>query len=268
MEKLEDLYLPADDSYLRIGKEKDLIAEVLPIATMQGVIAISNDNPKQIHKFEDLLRSDVQVAQASPDAAAIGKLTREVLQGQSKWEELDVATDAYPTTVTDVANDLLVGAADAGIVFDAVLHPYADLSFVEIPELADAKARISLGVLNSSKQPSVALHFARFVSARDRGLVHYEKQGFRPTNGDAWADVPELSIFAGSMLRPAIEETIAAFEVREGIKVSRVYNGCGILLTQMEAGQVPDAFFACDTEFMNQVTDCSPSPCRSRRMSW
>ena len=62
------------------------------------------------------------------------------------------------------------------------------------------------------------------------------------------------------MLRPAIEDTVAAFEEREGIRVNRVYNGCGILVGQMKAGQHPDAYFACDSEFMNQVADLFPDP--------
>ena len=60
------------------------------------------------------------------------------------------------------------------------------------------------------------------------------------------------------MLRPAIEATITAFEEREGVRVTRVYNGCGILVAQMKAGQVPDAYFACDVEFMKQVRDLFP----------
>jgi ABC-type molybdate transport system substrate-binding protein len=60
------------------------------------------------------------------------------------------------------------------------------------------------------------------------------------------------------MLRPAIEHTIAAFEEREGVRVLRVYNGCGILVAQMKAGQVPDAYFACDVEFMKQVKELFP----------
>jgi molybdate transport system substrate-binding protein len=60
------------------------------------------------------------------------------------------------------------------------------------------------------------------------------------------------------MLRPAIEETIKLFEQREGVIVDRVYNGCGILVGQMKAGQHPDAYFACDSEFMAQVTDLFP----------
>ncbi len=60
------------------------------------------------------------------------------------------------------------------------------------------------------------------------------------------------------MLRPAIEDTIVAFEQREGCVISRVYNGCGILVSQMKGGQHPDAYFACDSEFMSQVTDLFP----------
>jgi len=42
------------------------------------------------------------------------------------------------------------------------------------------------------------------------------------------------------------------------VRVATVYNGCGILVAQMKAGQVPDAYFACDTEFMKQVPDLFP----------
>jgi len=255
--KLGDLYLPADDSYLEMGREKKLISEVIPVARMQGVIAVKKGNPRNITSFADLLEKDIRLVQAS-DAAAIGRQTRRVLSEQNLWDQVDKATAAYRTTVTDVANDILVGSADAGIVYDAVLHTYPDLDFVELPELTDVAADCAIGVVSTCKQPQAALHFARYIAARDRGLEQYAKHGFRTNGGDAWNSEPELSIFAGSMLRPAIEETIAEFEKREGIRLSRVYNGCGILVAQMKAGQKPDAYFACDTEFMSQVTDLFP----------
>ena len=98
------------------------------------------------------------------------------------------------------------------------------------------------------------------MTARDRGLTHYAKHGFQVEKGDVWSEVPELNLFAGSMLRPAIEDTVKKFEAREGVRVNTVYNGCGILVAQMKAGQVPDAYFACDTEFMEQVPDLFPEP--------
>lgn len=255
-----DLYLPADDSFLTIAREKNLIAEQIPLAKMQAVIAVPKGNPKGITSLTDVLKPDVKLVQANPDAAAIGKLTRATLQPTGQWDSLDKATTAYRTTVNDVANDLVVGAADAGIVYDAVLHTYPQLEAIHIPELEPTVADVAISVVASSKQPEAALHFARYVASKNRGLKHYTDHGFQIISGDEWADSPEISLFAGSMLRPAIEDTIIAFEKREGVRVNRVYNGCGILVAQMKSGQHPDAYFACDREFMTQVPDLFPEP--------
>jgi ABC-type molybdate transport system substrate-binding protein len=114
---------------------------------------------------------------------------------------------------------------------------------------------MSIAVLRSTVQPTAALHFARYLAARDRGLQYLRRAGFRVVDGDQWADQPELHLLAGAMLRPAVEETITAFEQREGVRVIRVYNGCGILVAQMQAGERPDAYFACDQQFMDQVRE-------------
>jgi molybdate transport system substrate-binding protein len=255
-----DLFLPADDSYLTMAREKQLVDEILNVASMRCVVAVRKGNPKHIHELSDVFADEIRFVQASPDAAAVTRLTKEVTTKLGLWDKLHAATDAFRTTVTEVANDLVVNAADAGIVYDAVLHPYPDLESVEVPELSEAVSQVSIGVISSSRQPAAALHFARYITAHDRGLLHYRKHGFRADSGDEWSATPELTLYAGSMLRPAIEETITEFEAREGVRVSRVYNGCGILVAQMKAGQHPDAYFACDLEFMNQVKDLFQDP--------
>ncbi|OYP36329.1 molybdate ABC transporter substrate-binding protein [Rhodopirellula sp. MGV] len=255
-----DLFLPADDSYLELADEKGLVAETLPLAKMRAVVVVAKDNPKGIRSIEDLQREDIRLVLANPETAAIGKVTKRVLQSQGLWAGLESKAATLRATVNEVASDVAIGAADAGIVYDAVLKTFEDVDYVVIDELSDAASDIAIGVIGSSKQPAAALHFARYVTARDRGLQEYGKFGFTVDGGDRWADTPELSVFAGSMLRPAIEETIQAFEQREGVKVNRVYNGCGILVAQMKAGQKPDAYFACDLEFMNQVHDLFPEP--------
>jgi ABC-type molybdate transport system substrate-binding protein len=119
---------------------------------------------------------------------------------------------------------------------------------------------VTVGVLRASTQPTAALRFARYLAGSDRGLVEIAKAGFQPAEGDVWEDPPELRLFAGSMLKPAIEQTIIAFEKREGVKVTRVYHGCGILVGQMKAGDPPDAYFSCDKSFMKQVDAMFPEP--------
>ena len=37
--------------------------------------------------------------------------------------------------------------------------------------------------------------------------------------------------------------------------ITPVYNGCGILVSQMKAGEKPDAYFSCDTKFMDMVQE-------------
>lgn len=256
-----DLYLPADDSYLELARQRKLLASessVFPLAKMQAVVAVAKGNPKRIASLEDLFREDVQLAQASTEAAAIGKLTRDVLTASGHWDKLHSRTAVYKTTVNEVANDVKVGAVDAGIVFDAVLHDYETLESVALPELKDITASVAVAILKSSHQSRPALHFARYLAARDKGLERYREFGFQPVEGDIWTERPEITLYSGSMLRPAIEATITDFEQREGVRVTRVYNGCGILVAQMKAGQVPDAYFACDLEFMNQVRGLFP----------
>lgn len=253
-----DLFLPADDDFIDTAREKALIAEVLPLATMKAVVAVRRGNPKSIRCLDDLLRKDVRFVQANPESAAVGRLVKKVLTFQNKWEALEDATVGYRHSVTDIASDLMVGSADAGIVYDVVLHGKTELEAVDLSELKEAVSHLSIGVVATTKQPPLALHFARYVAASDRGLVHFKQHGYQVDKGDAWSDTPELSFFAGSMLRPAIDDTLTAFEKREGVRISRVYNGCGILVAQMKSGQKPDAYFACDTEFMNQVPDLFP----------
>lgn len=255
-----DLFLPADSSYIDMAKEKNLVAEVLPLAKMNAVVAVAKGNPKNIQSFDDLLKPEIKLVQANPDAAAIGKVVREKMQSQGLWDQLSKATVAFRMTVNDAANDVALGAADAAIVYDAVLHGNSKVDAIKIKELDGATSDVCLAVAKSTTQAPDALHFARYASANDRGLKHYASGGFETLPGDQWSDIPELSIFAGSMLRPAIEKTIIAFEHREGVRVNRVYNGCGILVAQMQAGQHPDAYFACDKEFMDKVPDLFPAP--------
>ena len=69
----------------------------------------------------------------------------------------------------------------------------------------------------------------------------------------------ELVVYAGAMLRPALKEALIEFEKRENVR-SCIYNGCGILVSQMKTGETPDLYFACDTTFMDQVKDRFTAP--------
>jgi molybdenum ABC transporter molybdate-binding protein len=255
-----DLYIPADDSYAVTAREKGLIDEALPLARMRPVVAVRQGNPKQIRSLDDLLSRELRVAQANPEAAAVGKVAKAALTPKGKWDALENRVVVTKPTVNDVAADVQLGAVDAGIVWDVTVKSIDGLEAVPAPEFDGVSALLSACVVRTTSQPAAALRFARFLAARDRGLAEFTRYGFAAVEGDRWEPTPELRLLAGAMLRPAIEQTITAFEQREGVKVTRVYNGCGILVAQMRASDAPDAFFACDKEFMGQVHDLFGEP--------
>jgi molybdenum ABC transporter molybdate-binding protein len=254
-----DLFIAADESYVKVARDKGLAAEAIPLARQVPVLAVTKGNPKKIQSIADLLRADVKVGQANPDAAAVGKIVRQALEKRGQWAPLKEKTLVFKPTVNEVANDLKLGAVDAGFVWDAIVRQYPELERVDLPELAGVKSEVTAVVLKSAAAPAAALRFARYLGAKDKGQLEFKKSGFDPVDGDAWEEKPQILLYGGAMLRPAIEKTINLFEKREGCDVTRVYNGCGILVAQMKAS-VPDLYFACDSSFMAQVKDLFEAP--------
>ena len=259
-----DLFLAADDSYLAVAQDKGLVAETIPLAIMRPVLVIGPNTKEIPTSIAQLLELRWRIACGNPGAAAIGSLTRSCLEATGQWDEYErQVTDSgvFKATVNDVANDVKLGSVDAGIVWDATAAQYPELRVVNVPELADARAKVEIGILASAKNATAALRFARFVAACDRGLKQFASSHYEVVDGDIWEDVPRITFFAGSVNRRALEQTLEAFREREGIDLTTVYNGCGILTGQMriaaagEGGGFPDTYMACDVYYLDTVKD-------------
>ena len=253
--KQGDLYLAGDKSYIDEGIAFGFIKETQPLAFISPVIAVAKGNPKGIQSIEDLINENIKVAIANPDAASIGRLTKKILTDSGQWKALKENITVLMPTVNEVANSIKLGAVDAGIIWDATVKQYEELDFVTVTNLSKAVKNITVAVLKYSEHPTEALKFLRYLSARDKGLPVFEQLGYQPIKGDIWSEDPQLLFFSGGVNRLAIEQTIQSFEKREGVEITRVYNGCGILVSQMKAGQKPDAYLSCDISFMTQVED-------------
>lgn len=252
--KTGDLYLAADTSYIDIAREKDLVKEAIPVAKLHPVIMVKKGNPQNIKSLDDLTKEGVTFALANPDAASVGKLTKKILEKSNKWDGISKSARVFKPTVSEVANDILIGTVDAGIVWDATVNQHGDQAeIVEVPELSQAVKNVTVGVLTSSKKPQQALMFARYLQAKEKGQKQFSDMGYQTVKGDAWEPHPEILLFSGGVNRLAIQDTLKEFEKREGVSINVVYNGCGILVGQINSGQRPDAYFACDTSYMVQV---------------
>jgi ABC-type molybdate transport system substrate-binding protein len=250
-----DLFLAADSSYLDAAYAQGKVAERLKLAVLTPVIAVRKGNPHKIESLKSLLVPGLRIGLGNSDGPAIGKASKQILELAGIWREVEKAARVFKPTVNDLATDLSIGTIDVAILYDAVVPQYKDLEAIDIPMTVNRTQDVSIGVLAASKLPTRALHFARYLAAREKGLRHFAANHYQPIDGDAWADRPDLRLMCGGMLRPVVEQTVREFERREGVSVSRSFNGCGILVANIKAGDKPDAYFACDLSFLTQVKD-------------
>ncbi len=250
-----DLYLAAATGYMDKASALQLIAEQIPLAHQHLCIAVPAGNPAGITSIDDVLDGKVRLAIPNPDTAAAGKTCKTVLQELGVWDRLQPSIVVTKPTVNEVAADVRLGTVDAAITWNATTRLVGGLEAVNDARFKPSREAVTIGVLRASKQPTNALQFARWLAARDRGALDFARAGFEPVRGDVWALHPRLVLFAGAMLRPAIEPVIEAFCAREGVTIDRVYNGCGVLVAQMRTGALPDAYAACDQQFLDVVQE-------------
>ena len=254
--EIGDLYLAADTSYIKIAREKKLLAEAVPVGRIRPVIAIPKGNVHNIQSIDDLLKPDIKFALANPDAASVGKATKKLLTKMDKWDEISEACKVFKPTVNELTSSVLIKSVDAAVVWDSQVKLHSDkLEMVHVPEFDAATKQITVGVLKWCNASAEALRFCRFLQAPAKGQQYFDQFGIETIAGDEWSESPELVLYSGGVNRLAIEETIKAFQHREGVAVKTVFNGCGILVATIKANetQAPDAYFACDASFMTAV---------------
>ena len=260
--KRGDLFIAADDGSLADAGKRKLVAEVLPLAVQRPVVAVKAGNPKAIRALADLVRGDVRLALANPEAASISKVAKRLLGAE--WDRLAAKAVVMKPTVTELAADLQLGATDAAIVWDAVVKQFDGLEAVESPEISSHQENASAAVLSVCQDPVAALRFARYLAAPDRGGKIFGEQGFTPAGGDPWTEKPSLVLYSGGVNRLAIEPVLKEFADREGVDLTTVYNGCGILCASMKAmgdtanPKFPDVYYACDVCFVPPVAEQFP----------
>lgn len=259
--QMGDLFIAADQDSLEDARKLGVLREVLPLVVQHPVVAVKKGNPLNVRELKDLYREDVKVAIANPESASVGKRTRAVFA--SDWELFFKKVAVTKPTVAEIAADVSLGAVDAAIVWDSTVHQFENLEAVAIPELMAKKDIASVAVLSTAKDPAGALRFARFL-ASELGNEIFKAGGFTSVPGDAWALEPVFVLYSGGVNRPAIEHLLTRFSNREGVRITTIFNGCGILCASMKAvgessnGAIPDAYFACDLCFIPPVAKQFP----------
>ncbi len=187
--KKGDIFLPADASYLDLARKKGLIGEQVDVTVMNAVVAVKKGNPAGIHSLADLQRENVRLVLANPDLAAISSLTSKALP-PGVWDALAKRALTMKPTVSDVGNDIALGAADAGFVWDVTVLQANGLEKVDLPELAVVKGRVAGAVSVAGAKQTEARRFLRYLSAPDKGGPILTKHGYAAPQGAPWTKEP------------------------------------------------------------------------------
>lgn len=260
--KRGDLFIAADERAVESARNAKIVAESVSLCRQYPVIAVRKGNPMKITSFDDLFREEVKVAVGNPEAASIGKATQRA--AGDRWAELQGAVTVMKPTVTLLATALSTKAVDAAVIWNSTVPQFKDFEAVELPAFTEQIDLVTASVMTASQDAASALKFARYLSAPEKGAKLFREHQFDALPGDEWTEKPELVLYSGGVNRPAIEKTLDEFAAREGVTVTAVYNGCGVLCSSMRAmkstsdPRFPDAYYACDVCFVAPVVETFP----------
>lgn len=268
IERGADLYITADDFLLEKAHREGIVAERMPLAEQTAVIAVAADSTLPIGNMAELVeRSGLRFGVAS-NRAAIGKIARKIAKREGLLEALESRKTTDSENVMTLAQSLVTGSLQAGIIWDTTVSQINlasgnDGLKLKIAAYADKenqwRSNIAIGVLERCSSPAAGLRFARYLTAPETGQEAFEDFGFKFIPGDHWEEIPEIHVYCGSMFTPVLEPTLREFANREGINIYPRWEGCGKLVASMKAtedpGLFPDAYLACDRMFLDEVRD-------------
>jgi len=173
-----DVYIPGDVGFIDKAREKKLTAgEPKEFCYFVPVIYVRKGNPKGIREVADLVRPGLRLALAD-ESAAVGQLQALIFKKNSlDAEALRRNTVASPATVTDVCTAVKLGAADAGIVWDALRDfAPAEAEAVNIPVGKNVLGKVAASALAGAKNPAAAQAFLDWlVSEKGRAVLRAKR---------------------------------------------------------------------------------------------
>ena len=272
-----DLYV-AHDPFHGAMDRRGLSVEGWTVATLQPVIAVAKGNPKKIGGLKDLARPGIRIILTDANYSTVGHINEVMFRRTGLKAEIEKNVVTRTKMGGEAANAVILGHADATIVWNAVAHLRAkdlDAVPVEPPYRPDpsvdavtsatfgpidmSTVRVTVDLLKSSRRPEDACAFALFL-VLPRALEVWRSYGFGPPPGDSRpasgqatagdAAAGPLFIYCGAGLRTAMDEVIRAFTAKTGVAVESDYGGSGMIISRMRLTGRGDLFMPGDVWYV------------------
>ena len=162
-----DLYMPGDKHYVEQATQAGMILSQRSACYWVPTILVQKGNPKEIHGLNDLLKPGIKLGLGDPDACAIGRTSKKILEKNNiKWEDLQKNLIFQSLTVNELGLQIQAQALDAVIVWDATAK-YYNKHGDEIPIAIENNviSTVDIGVLKFSRHKELAEKFVDFVTS-------------------------------------------------------------------------------------------------------
>ncbi|KUH34767.1 molybdenum ABC transporter substrate-binding protein [Thermococcus celericrescens] len=183
-----DVFIPGAWYYTEQAMKKGYILNgtVRNVTEHIPVIAVPKGNPKGIHSLEDLAKPGVRVVLGDPKAAAIGKVSKKILEKNGLWDEVKPNVVVFTPTVNQLLIYISTRQADAAIIWEDMVtwaQAKGKIEVVQIPREQNSIKTIPTAVTTCAEKDGhveVARAFNEFVANHTE---IWEKWGFRPWKG-------------------------------------------------------------------------------------
>jgi molybdate transport system substrate-binding protein len=196
-----DVYVAHDPYHGQMVRD-GLSLEGWAPATLRPMIAVRKRNEVGVTGLADLAKPDLEVILTHPIYSTVGHLNKVMFEraglADAMQAKLDAGTLTYVKAGGEAANAVIIGNADAAIVWDAVIFARREkLDAVDIapthrPDpVADAVTSATFGPIDmsvmkvtvdactTSERPDEARKFAAFC-ASDKALALWKAMGYGP----------------------------------------------------------------------------------------
>jgi molybdate transport system substrate-binding protein len=174
-----DLYMPGDKHYVEQAARADMILSQRSVCYWVPTILVRKGNPKNIRGLNDLLKPGIKLGLGDPEACAIGRTSKKILEKNNiEWEDIKKNL-AFPSlTVNELGMQIQAQALDAVIVWDATAKYYSEYG-EEIPIAIENNviSTVDIGVLKFTKHQELAEKFVDFVTS-EKGKAILKKHQY------------------------------------------------------------------------------------------
>lgn len=194
-----DLFASANGRQMEVAIEAGRIVSGTQrtFARNRLVVITPADNPAEINTLRDLAKPDVKLVIATAEVPVGGysldfleKASATVAYGNSYSQTVIANVVSYEENVRSVLSKVVLGEADAGIVYssDLTLNT-SQINRIDIPDELNTAAAYPIAPIAGSKNPALAQAFVDYILAAE-GQTVLGNYGFIPTLDTASGEAP------------------------------------------------------------------------------